>query len=692
MENGQVYVWMNLLGFNRDDEDRGVSRFLEQTGFTPDGVCALLCHPDFFNLHRGMEEEYVLPPDNCAYWGIPRNAERERQPWTNYDIRKLSSGLAAKGVKLYAGVFGTTQNCAFHDEWVEHHPEIKRHDTAGAEGASGHFALKRFADGSYYEDFFIDKVCKTLTDYGMSGVHLADAFCPPRGGMLHNLDFSTDFVTQFLDYTGLSLPAELTARLGEDTASAESERSEWIYANLREEWIRFNAWRWEGFFKKLCDRVHAIGKEVTTLAMYCTDPFETLYCIGIDLSAIVRAGVDRITANILPTSVYITGADDRPNFFHKYMAIAPTTAAHLPKGHLVSMLGLQDPTEEWSAMHHAPCMHERDMYTMMAYHTVDAEGIRRALDGFFLCLGDGIPRSDWDWERERLKIALSATATRVLSPALLWSERSMSALLSDYIHTRRWTPAKLFYELAIAGVHPGATVTPEGLKHHTGTLIVPNFDLLPDDEKQAVAAFEGAVLCTAKGGFDPATWGVSPSFVMDDPHSEHPQRAFCFGAEISCELRAKLSELLAVDDGTPDIQGDLANCPEFDNTLVDTLVFAKVSRGFVSAMAALLGEICDTGFDIDKPHMVFEMPDGAYRIYLFNDSNEKYHRAFVRSHRDIRDVKTISKFPILPPRYMDKGSDLLHHTYGESYGVKSGFEMKIQPAGVTVVDVYCAEK
>ena len=58
--------------------------FINKTGFVPDGVCALMCHSDFFHQHRGMDEEYVLSPDNCSYNATPRNPERERQAWTNY--------------------------------------------------------------------------------------------------------------------------------------------------------------------------------------------------------------------------------------------------------------------------------------------------------------------------------------------------------------------------------------------------------------------------------------------------------------------------------------------------------------------------------------------------------------------------------------------------------------------------------
>ena len=70
-----INIWMQLLGFDRDAEDKGVGAFLDRTGFVPDSVCALLYHPDFVHLHRGMEREYTLFQDNCAYLGIPRNRE-----------------------------------------------------------------------------------------------------------------------------------------------------------------------------------------------------------------------------------------------------------------------------------------------------------------------------------------------------------------------------------------------------------------------------------------------------------------------------------------------------------------------------------------------------------------------------------------------------------------------------------------
>lgn len=690
MKDGKVFIWMQLLGFDRDDEDKGAKRFLNQTGFVPDGACGLLFHSDFVHHHRGMDEEYILYPDNCAYYGIPRNAERERQPWTNYDLRKLADSLHENGTKLYASVFGSILNDKFHREWISDHPEIKRHSSFGGSDAYAMFVLKRFKDGTYYEDFFVEKVCQVLSDYHLDGIHLADLFCPSGGGMMYNIDYSTDFVEQFLNYSGIKLPDEIMVTLGDDGEEAEKARSEYIYKNLREEFIEFNTWRWEGFFKKLCSRVHALGKEVMVLGMYCTDPFETIYCLGIDLKKIVNAGVDYITANILAASCGIVNSDKCPYYFHRYMTIAPTTAAYLPKGHLISMLGLQDASEEWSMIHHAPCHHERDMYTMMMYHMIDGDGIQRALDGFFLCLGDGISRNDWDWESERLEIALSAKAESVVSPAMYWSDYAFDKMLHEYIHTRRWTPFKLFYELGKAGTHLAATVRPEGLKNFSGTLFVPNFDMLSDEEKKEIASYSrGAVLATASPDFEPEKWISKPSFVFKDKFSTYPIVAFGFGFNIGDEAKEKIEELISVDDGKENLEGDLVSAEEPYLTLIDTLTFSKVTQGFVDAMSYVLDKMIDCPFEVDKPHSILRMPDGAYRIFVYNDADLKYRRAFIKAKKgEFYNVVIISKFPILPPRYMDTSKNELVYLYSEEVKVKKGFEVKLQPAGVTIVDVY----
>lgn len=164
--------------------------------------------------------------------------------------------------------------------------------------------------------------------------------------------------------------------------------------------------------------------------------------------------------------------------------------------------------------------------------------------------------------------------------------------------------------------------------------------------------------------------------------------AFAYNCDISAQTRSKISELISVDDGTANLEGDLANVEEPNFTLNDTLTFSKVNKGFVDAMALLLDSITECPLTVDKPTLKLRMPDGAYRLYIFNDSENKYHRAYVKTDGEIEDAKIISKFPILPPRYMDTSTNEQVYLYADEVKVKKGFEVKIQPAGVTIVDVY----
>lgn len=699
MENGKIFIWMNLMGFEKNDPDRGVARYLNDTGFLPEGVCGLVCHPDIINDYRGMDEEYTLYPDNCSYNGVPRNILRQRQDWTNHDLRDLAANLKNAGTELYLSIFGVDTFNACHKEWIYDHPELMVHFLEDDHILYRHyFLLKRFKDGTFYEDFFIDKLCRLLEDTGAKGVHLADALCPVTGcGFIADCDFSTDFVEQFLTWTGIVPPAEIAATIGSDTFEAETIRANWIRKEYRVEWTRFHCDRWTAFFQKLCRRLHAIGKEVMVLGMYCTDPFETVYCCGMDLRDLVKVGVDCITANILPSSSFVCGGDDRGDPFHRLMAIAPLTAAHLPeKHHLISMLAIQDATEEWSAIHHAPTLHERDLFTMMAYQLIDKDGISRALDGYFLCLGDGVPRQDWDWETERLRLAFSANAESVVSPAMLWSDSAFDKMLPAYWHTRRWTPHKLYYELAQAGVHCAAAVRTDGLSNYSGTLVVPNFDLLSPEEQMLVAAYDrGPVVCTACPDFDPATYGITPAILLKDRFSTYPMTVFAFGCDTSADLQREIAALLGVDDGAENISQPAELIPENKkNVLTHTLEYAKVTAGFLQAIALLLQSVQDCPFRANRENLVLRLGNGAYRMYLFNDHHNKYHKAQVTSSVSLKDVKIVTKFPVLPPKFVDSfdSPEADNHIFtAEIHQTKQNFIVKIPPAGVVVLDIWTKE-
>jgi len=690
----KINIWMQLPGFDRDQPDCGASEFLEKVGFIPASINALLFHPDIVHLHRGMASEYELSPDNCSYYASPRNTERERQPWTNYNLRTLARELKKAGSGLYAGIMGVALNNAHHKEWIYDHPELLFEYRHGHNGIN---VLKRFRDGTWYEDFFVEKLCEMLTDYELDGVQLADAFCP-MNGVRYEGDFSTDMLEQFIAHTGVQVPDSIKSTLGTDTSDTKVARGDWIWENHRELWIRFYAWRWERFFQKVCQRVHAIGKKVIILGHYCTDPFETLYCLGMDLKSVVRAGVDYIMPNLLPTSVYMwwgVPEEKIPYYFHRYMSIAPLTAAYVPDGHFLSMLFIHDTSEEADVLHHAPCKFERDLYTMTMYQLLGEKELRPCMEGLMLCQGDGLSKHDWEWMTERFSIATSLQPTRSLGPTILWSDHGHDKMLGAYIKTRRWTVHKFVYEMFKLGVPCGAILRSEQCagSQLMGPLFVPNIDLCSDEEIRDIATCNNMIVCTAPAEFQPEKYGITPDLVFTDPNSKYPMQVFVKGGRFEPSFLDHLNTLLMQDDASYGVDIDPTGVNEFGYTLVDTLPFAKVSIGFAKVCADILDKLSEdaSGIVSNVPMAAFEAGRNRYRLYLYCQHEDQYGHAFVRTVRNIKQVDIITNYPVLPARFMDEASASFIHDYKNETAEKHGFKVNTPPGGMTIVDVTFVE-
>ncbi|MCL2517671.1 MAG: hypothetical protein FWF15_03815, partial [Oscillospiraceae bacterium] len=219
-----------------------------------------------------------------------------------------------------------------------------------------------------------------------------------------------------------------------------------------------------------------------------------------------------------------------------------------------------------------------------------------------------------------------------------------------------------------------------------GTLLVPDFDMLSDEEKQAVANYRnGGVVCTAPDGFDLTAYNIQPKFQITDRFSNHPLTAFMFGADISREVIDKIEALLSVDDGTANTEP--ADLGDHYYTLIDTLSFVKVTTGFRDAIALLLKAAQGDMITCDMPYIANKLTNGAWRLYIFNTVNEHYRHAFVTINKPVADVRIVSSFPVLPVRFIENKSGNLTHKYTGDPVNKQNFELKLQPGGVTILDV-----
>ncbi len=676
-DKAEIFAWMPLTGFDKDAPDKGVDQLLKRAGFDLNGTCLFVFHPDIVHHHEGMDEVKVLPPDNCSYYANPYNEERRRQEWTNHDLRDLNTKLKERGVESFISIMGVTLGNYFHDEWIYEHPELFSRFKSGEAWTLN--VLKRFKDGTYYEDYFADKICKVCEDYGFTGLHVADNFCP-QGGTVVEGDYSYDMIDQFATGTGFEFPKEIIENKEDNEANLRL-RGEWIWANCRAEWIEFRALRWQQFFEKVCSKMHAIGRKVFALAMYCTDPFDTLYTKGVDLRKIANARVDYLMPNQHANTSHI--ARFRPWRFYEWGNMMCLSDVFAPQAKKLNMLSVKDAAEQWDMLHHAPMLLDRDITFLPSYFRHTKDGLHRCLDGYNICLADGIYEEEWKWLRERFEVAFEEVPEKILTPTLVWSDTAFDNTLRAYIKTRRWTLHKFIYEVNKAGSHCANIVRTEDISERCGDLFVPNFDLLSDDEKKKIANYKGgAVVATAPvSEFNKEDYDVK--FYFEDENSPYPMCAFVLNADIA--NKAEILEMSKEDDGSEGIS-DVNAVTESTNTLNHFMPYQKVSVGFVKALSELLKISYSHILKSTHPIIPMVMRDGRIRLYAMNDDLSHYGYGDITVYSDIERVGNVSKFPLLPVKFSDEKN--FSYTATDYPNGNRTFRLLMTQGGVSIVDIY----
>lgn len=672
-----MFIWTPLIGFDKEQVDRGVDEYLSQLGFVPEGISLFLFNPDIVHDHDGIAKERTLPPDNCNYYGNARNEIREIQSWSNHDLKELVTGLEARGTATYMGLMGIFMNQ--EHEWLSKHQELL---AVWTNWTGNLFVLKRFKDGTFYEDFFLEKARQALNDYGFAGLHVADGFCPPCGYAYYG-DFSDDMLDQFISHTGIQLPAEVREPMHESDKPALTRRATYVWNRHRLEWLDFLSWRWEAFWKKICDGLHADGKKVIMNNAWCSEPFEALYRYGIDYKKLYAAGVDYIAAESLPTSVHMNDLEYGNYRMYSYTTMPSFIKAFCPEGKLLCLNGVKDSTEEWSTITHFPSNVEREIYALTHYFLQTGQGLERAMDGFMVCLGDGLTQQEWRWLKERWDIGFAETPAQALTPTLIWSDHAVYQLLRDYVENRRWSMHKTVYELAQRGGQIGAIARLEQLHHVTGPIFIPNIDLCSEEEIEQISRYDrGPILCTSLVSKAFQLPGLEePELYFEDPLVDSPM--CCYGYRLAYLNDSDIIAMLGEDDGlTAELKGDHRFAVEPPHWLVD-LPYRKASSGFLQACAKLIraSYTCDATTGLDNPMLPFKLKNGAVRVVLGNDNRLQYKQPVIQTKKQFTSITSKSKFPSIPAK-------LLH---GQDQAC-NGFVAKIPPAGMSIFDLKIEEK
>ena len=481
------WLWIELIGFDNEHPRFGVPEFLDRIGFTPDGVAFLLFNPEFVHAHDGMDQNAALAPDMCTYGGYAGTLERQRQQWTQHQLRGLVRELQSTGAK----VFPSVGDChTAYGPWLDDHPEVLH--VSRTRGRLPRLCpWKHLADGRLYEDFFIPKLVEVLDDYGFDGFYGANGFNPPRIS-IYDGDFSWDMIEQFQKQAGVALPAELASGGDDDLPSVEA-RADWIWTNRRRQWIDFYVQRRAAFWRKLVAKLHARGKSVMVNSTWTKDPLESIYRFGVDYRLLAEAGIDRVVLEAAAAAME-TIADPNPacRAVCQFAAATLLARASIPAMPMQWLNGVKDTNEDWDALRQAPMALESEIhaYTHL-YRRTPAGELAHCVDGPMVCLADCIEPHQWQRLSDRWSLGFGFEPAHVHGVTLVWSNAVLDRQVDDMIATGRWSVHRWLSHLMARGAAVHTVVDIRDMTTVTGPILVLGAHLFPDSEREVLQAYDG---------------------------------------------------------------------------------------------------------------------------------------------------------------------------------------------------------
>ncbi|MBQ4110209.1 MAG: hypothetical protein IJC74_04930 [Clostridia bacterium] len=463
-------IWIELIGFEKNSPDYGVKEYIDTIGFVPDSISFHLTCVDYVNRHEGMEEEYFLPEYVCSYCGHEANDQRKRQNWTNYDMRSLVRILHGYGIKVFASFF----DGGYGDEspFLEKHPEICRDGVFG----ESIIMIKRFADGSYYEDYLLKKMIEVAKDYELDGIQVADGISSPRINI-----WEGDFTADLIEQSGIEVPD------GEDAKT-------YISKYKRPEWLKFYRNRWSSFLRKLLGGLNRAGIETQVNSAWTRDPLEAIYRYGTDYKVIGESGanyfmVEDVSSDLTILECTHVNNIDRKLVHYEYLAnlMAINVYTNL---HITPLFPIWDNLEQWDVVHHMPTLMQRGAAGNFTHFTLRNDRLTPITGGPHFCLGDALSKKDWDFIRLSIDNGYTPEAVDTTGATFIWSsarmENEIDALINyGNVHSTRW--------LALL-MRNGASVSKMAdisqLDIISGDIIVSNYEMLPKNEQKLIDSYK----------------------------------------------------------------------------------------------------------------------------------------------------------------------------------------------------------
>lgn len=470
--------WIDLIGFDVFDKENTVDNFISVNRGRVDGVYLLIGNPDFALAFKGMENEYDLKPAECSYGAHKYSDERERQVWTNYDLKELVEIFHKRNIQVYFTLCGTSrEDVGVVGEFMKEHPYLDSISTQTGLPWNNYNFAKRMKDGSYLQDYFAKKVKEVAVAYNFDGFHIMDGASHTKQRIV-NWDFGDDLVEQFLTRTGIKLPETYKLK-AEGNRKALLARYRYIISNLRYEWTVFVSERYGEFLASVMKELRSVGKGILLNNANTCSPFESLFAYGVDYRLYAQGGVDRIMfedANALAILSWRNNEmeiDDqtRWNYHFRLMEKQGAIKACCPEVSMINMTSIHDVNEHWDIIAEVPNEYKSAIARRSANFIWQNGKLVRVCDGSNFCLSDGIPIHTWDYIHDCIDMFNLGEVQGAIGFTALYDD-DLRAQLKEFIDTRRHNAGYNNYKFTLNGLSIIARASAEELPLSTGPLFV----------------------------------------------------------------------------------------------------------------------------------------------------------------------------------------------------------------------------
>jgi hypothetical protein len=147
--------------------------------------------------------------------------------------------------------------------------------------------LARFSNGNYYQDFFGERLARTLADYEFDGFQGADGYkCLIK--TLEHADYSENIISQFEERFGQTVPGPPRSFRGKPVEF----KANFIWKHHRTDWIEFYCQRWAEFWKTVVG--HTDGKGTCVNSAWNMSPADAIARYGIDYRRLYDSGIREV--------------------------------------------------------------------------------------------------------------------------------------------------------------------------------------------------------------------------------------------------------------------------------------------------------------------------------------------------------------------------------------------------------------